>query len=73
MYSVLLLSKIAEIIDGYTGCIIRRKATQEIAERRGNICAQCPFSTEIGTCSECGCLIRCKVHARKAECPKNKW
>ena len=57
--------------------------TQEEAERRWEICKQCPkllydevnpdTDKKDGRCTECGCFMNVKVHYATAECPIGKW
>ena len=58
-------------------------APQDIAEKRWEICKQCPqlLYDEInpdtdkkdGRCTHCGCFMNVKVHYAVAECPVGKW
>ena len=58
-------------------------APQEIAEKRWEICKQCPkllydetnpdTGKIDGRCTECGCFMNIKVHYAVAECPIEKW
>ena len=58
-------------------------ATQEEAERRWEICKQCPellydqtnpdTNKKDGRCTQCGCFMNVKVHYAVAECPIGKW
>ena len=57
--------------------------TQKEAERRWEICKQCPHllydetnpdtGKKDGRCTHCGCFMNVKVHYAVAECPINKW
>jgi hypothetical protein len=57
--------------------------TQEEAERRWEICKECPkllydetnpdTNKKDGRCTECGCFMNVKVHYAVAECPIGKW
>ena len=56
---------------------------QEIAEKRWEICKQCPHllydqvnpdtNKKDGSCPLCGCFMNVKVHYAVAECPINRW
>ena len=58
-------------------------APQEIAEKRWEICKQCPHllydevnpdtGKKDGRCTHCGCFMNVKVHYAVAECPVGKW
>ena len=57
--------------------------TQEEAERRWEICKQCPHllydetnpdtGKRDGRCTHCGCFMNVKVHYAVSECPIEKW
>ena len=57
--------------------------TQKEAERRWEICKQCPelkydqinpdTGKRDGRCTHCGCFMNIKVHYAVAECPIDKW
>jgi hypothetical protein len=57
--------------------------TQEEAERRWEVCKQCPHllydevnpdtNKKDGRCTHCGCFMNVKVHYAVAECPIGKW
>ena len=57
--------------------------TTEEAERRWEICKQCPHllydqvnpdtNKKDGRCTHCGCFMNVKVHYAVAECPIGKW
>ena len=57
--------------------------TQEEAERRWEICIECPHllydetnpdtGKKDGRCTHCGCFMNVKVHYAVAECPIDKW
>ncbi len=58
-------------------------APQEIAEKRWEICKQCPkllydetnpdTGKIDGRCTECGCFMNVKVHYAVAKCPIDRW
>ena len=58
-------------------------ASQEEAERRFEICKNCPellydetnpdTGKRDGRCPLCGCFMNVKVHYATAECPLEKW
>ena len=57
--------------------------SQEEAQRRWEICKQCPellydqtnpdTNKKDGRCTQCGCFMNVKVHYAVAECPIGKW
>ena len=58
-------------------------APQDIAQKRWDICIECPkllydetnpdTGKKDGRCIECGCFMNVKVHYAVAECPIDKW
>tara|TARA_Y100000593_G_scaffold92989_1_gene186290 strand:- start:24 stop:434 length:411 start_codon:yes stop_codon:yes gene_type:complete len=56
---------------------------QEIAQKRWEICLECPHllydetnpdtNKKDGRCTHCGCFMNVKVHYATAECPIGKW
>ena len=58
-------------------------APQEVAEKRWEICKECPHllydqvnpdtNKKDGRCTHCGCFMNVKVHYAVAECPIDKW
>ena len=57
--------------------------SQEEAQRRWEICKQCPHllydetnpdtGKKDGRCTHCGCFMNVKTHYATAECPIEKW
>ena len=57
--------------------------SQEIAQKRWEICKQCPHlkydeinpdtGKRDGRCTHCGCFMNVKVHYAVAECPIDRW
>ena len=57
--------------------------SQEEAQRRWEICKQCPellydqtnpdTNKKDGRCTQCGCFMNVKVHYAVAECPIGEW
>ena len=57
--------------------------TQEEAQRRWEICVECPHllydevnpdtNKKDGRCTHCGCFMNVKVHYAVADCPIGKW
>jgi hypothetical protein len=46
----------------------------EIAEKRLDICKQCPkYISTTHQCKECGCIMNLKVKLPNASCPLHKW
>lgn len=48
-------------------------ATDEKAEERINLCAQCDKFNDLGLCTECGCVMAAKVKIETSSCPLGKW
>ena len=58
-------------------------APQEIAQKRWDICIQCPHllydetnpdtGKRDGRCTHCGCFMNIKVHYAVSKCPIDRW
>ena len=58
-------------------------ASQDVAQKRWDICKECPYllydetnpdtGKRDGRCTHCGCFMNVKVHYAVSECPINKW
>ena len=59
------------IVDGFKRLAMGQN--KELGKKRAAICDECPYKTELNTCSKCGCFLPAKVVAKKASCPINKW
>jgi len=50
------------------------KASLEIAEKRYNICLECPELIQATKqCKQCGCFMSLKTKLATAKCPIGKW
>jgi len=50
------------------------KADLEVAEKRYNICLECPELVQATKqCKQCGCFMSLKTKLKNAKCPINKW
>ena len=43
------------------------------AQRRWEICEECPSLIRFNRCEDCGCFMKLKTKVAKAECPRYKW
>lgn len=51
-----------------------KKASEELATQRLNICKACPELIKItGQCKQCGCFMGAKTTLEAAKCPLGKW
>ena len=51
-----------------------KKASDELANERYEICKACPFFINLTTqCTKCGCFMIAKTKLESAKCPENKW
>lgn len=77
-----MLSKLAQIIEGWKGLATNKGFNIQEAQRRAELCAACPFFDEsshtakalkMPTCSKCGCVIAAKTKSMTSACPIGKW
>lgn len=71
-----LLKKTMEIKDGYTNLIFKKERIEEIAARRGAICANCGELNKAGFylyCDLCCCYMPAKLRSPESECKIAKW
>jgi hypothetical protein len=51
-----------------------KKVSEEVAEKRFNICKDCPELIQLTkTCKKCGCFMQMKTKLEHAVCPIGKW
>jgi hypothetical protein len=51
-----------------------KKISEEVAEKRFNICKGCPELIQLTkTCKKCGCFMQMKTKLEHAVCPIGKW
>ena len=75
-----------EIVSAWYNVIKHTPAQKELADKRFEICLECPSKKEILegkewslVCGECGCPLKAKVYTTKmwltedGSCPSNKW
>jgi hypothetical protein len=54
--------------------IEKKNITEEVAEKRFNICKDCPELIQLTkTCKKCGCFMQMKTKLEHAVCPIGKW
>jgi len=47
---------------------------KEVAQKRYDECKKCDlFNHTLGTCKECGCVMKLKVKLANTSCPLSKW
>jgi hypothetical protein len=77
------------IVDGFANLAFPDPKTEEIALKRANICAKCPFAQPSGlysmiidnkttqiqgmACNKCGCNLSAKVRSLNDYCPQGLW
>ncbi len=72
---------IKEIFTAWSIAINPNERQKEIAEKRWEICMECPHRIETFQdkewsfrCGECGCPLKGKIFTNDYDaCPKNKW
>lgn len=75
-----------DIVTSWYNVIVHTPEQKELAEKRFDICLQCPSKKEIIEgkewalkCGECGCPLSAKVYTKTTylnkdgSCPLNKW
>jgi len=75
-----------EIVTSWYNVIHHTPEQQELAEKRFNVCLECPSKKEIFEgkewsfkCGECGCPLKAKIYTestyliRAGSCPLGKW
>jgi hypothetical protein len=72
------MSKLKEIIEGWTALVIENPVTEAIATERSKECDKCEsLSTLPGGfylhCGKCGCYIPAKIRSKSSKCPLEKW
>jgi hypothetical protein len=71
--------KYKAILTGVRNTLLKRKAIEELANDRLNICSTCPDQTKdcapmISTCCAlCGCSLAWKTRVPEQGCPAGKW
>lgn len=48
------------------------KASDELYEKRLNICKECDYLNE-GTCGACGCYVELRAATKASKCPYKHW
>ena len=48
-------------------------ASKEEADKRMNICSNCPELTKRSRCKKCGCFMKIKTKLKRVSCPIQKW
>lgn len=66
------MSKLKEILNGWTNVIWEKPEVEKMAMDRAIICADCIYNVN-NTCSQCGCLLIAKTRSEYSKCPMNKW
>ena len=50
------------------------RAHKDVAAARYAMCKACPlFNKTLRACTQCGCLMKLKVHLADAYCPDGQW
>jgi hypothetical protein len=67
------MSKLLDIIDGWTNLIFKSEEHEKIAENRMAECINCDQLTNLNRCKQCGCYMPAKVRNETSTCPLKKW
>lgn len=66
------MSKLSEIVSGWSNHIFDNPEVKQLAEARAKICSTCP-ENKSNMCNLCGCYLPAKTKAPQATCPIDKW
>ena len=68
------MSKIEEIVVGWTNFLARTPEIEKQAEVRMESCLGCSsLNKTMNTCRECGCYMPVKTRSPMSTCPLDKW
>ena len=81
--------KLKNIVDGFSNLAFPNPEVEQLAIKRAEICAGCPFAVKTGIysmvvdnrtksiqgmkCSKCGCNLSAKVRSTDDSCPLGRW
>lgn len=82
------MSKIKNILNGWQNFIEKSEVSEDLAEKRADICASCPelkegkllnlikddlLEIQGHYCGLCFCPLSAKLRSEKENCPKDLW
>lgn len=76
---ILSMSKLVEIIEGWKNLATGNGFNIAEAQRRAELCVQCPFishltaMSNVPSCGKCGCVLAAKTRSMKSSCPIGTW
>ena len=66
------MSKLKEILNGWTNVIWEKPEVEKIAMDRAIVCSTCDKNVN-NTCKSCGCFLIAKTRSEYSTCPEGKW
>lgn len=66
------MSKLKEILSGWSNVIWENPRIEKIAMDRAVICSECIYNVQ-NKCSQCSCPLIAKTRSEYSKCPMNKW
>lgn len=70
------MSKIKEIIEGWTNKIFTNEQVEILSNERMEICNQCPHKIKmlsVDVCELCMCPLSAKTRSPESDCAIHKW
>lgn len=67
------MSRLSEIYEGWKNFTFPNPRIEKIAEKRMEICVNCPMLNSRNICQLCGCFMPAKVRSPKSICQIKKW
>ena len=68
--------KLKEIVDGWLNVAFTDDEVEKIADKRNEICNNCPLKgsmMKVDVCLVCHCPLVAKVRSMESACPKEFW
>ena len=67
------MSKLSEIVNGWSNYVFPNKEVEALATQRMKICLDCTKLKDNNKCAICGCYCPAKVRSVQSSCPLKKW
>lgn len=66
------MSKLKEILNGWTNVIWEKPEVEKMAMDRAIVCSTCDKNVN-NICNSCGCPLIAKTRSEYSTCPEGKW